>query len=415
MVLALYAFDGTWNEDDKEKYDVEDTNVVRFKELYVGNNAEYMEGVGTRFGYLGRVFGGLFGSGGHTRIKEMYEELCENWEQDDKVIDIVGFSRGAALAVHFANKIAEEGVKLSNGEVEKAKVRFLGVWDIVGSFGLSFNTFINFQEINLGWNIDSVSETVDNCYHAMALDERRETFNVTRLDEENRRSSNIKEVWFRGVHSDIGGGNSNVKRSNIALQWMLEQGRACGLKFNETKARLPRYSETDRFAPISENMDVERDPRRKIGKNDNIHPSALPIELKVGQSHECEVLAKTQYNWSGIKLLEGGQYKFSVPEGDAWEDGNITCGPQGWDSEQVPWYEEGILKFIESRRRMQDANWFALIGALGDEDEDLFYIGDGSKTYVASRDADLYLFANDLKSKYGDNSGSLVVTITRTG
>lgn len=64
--MALYAFDSTWNSDDVA--DVQDTNVVRFKELYRGNNAEYLEGVGTRFGRLGAFLGGLFGTGGRTRI-----------------------------------------------------------------------------------------------------------------------------------------------------------------------------------------------------------------------------------------------------------------------------------------------------------------------------------------------------------
>ena len=48
--MALYAFDGTCNADDDN--DGEDTNVVRFKELYEGQDVEYLEGVGTRFGAM---------------------------------------------------------------------------------------------------------------------------------------------------------------------------------------------------------------------------------------------------------------------------------------------------------------------------------------------------------------------------
>ncbi len=409
--MALYAFDGTWNLDQAD--DTQDTNVVRFKELYMGNNTEYVEGVGTRFGKLGHLLGGLFGSGGHTRIEEMYEELCENWERGDREIDVIGFSRGAALAVHFANEIGQKGIKLSNGSVEPAQVRFLGVWDIVGSFGLSFDTFIDFQEINLGWDINTVNRCVGHCFHAMALDERRETFDVTRLDP-GHQCANVREVWFRGVHSDVGGGNRNEKRSNISLQWMLGQARACGLKINETKAKLPRYNETDRFAPISENQDVKIDARRVVGANDEIHSSAQPLDLAVGESHTCEVLAKPKYNWSGVRLRRGARYTFSVPADDTWEDAGITCGPAGWKSEQLPWYKESFVKAFESRRRLPDANWFALVGSLGDENDELFLVGDRSDAYQAPEDADLYLFANDMPSKYGNNQGSLKVTITRT-
>ena len=409
--MALYAFDGTWNRDEVD--DTEDTNVVRFKEIYEGNNVEYLEGVGTRFGKLGQLLGGIFGAGGRSRIDEMYEELRENLAKGDKVIDIIGFSRGAALAVHFANKIGEDGVPKDGGQVDHPRIRFLGLWDVVGSFGLSFDTFINFQDINLGWNIDTVHKCVDKCFHAMALDERRETFNVTRLDPEHK-YDNIREVWFRGVHSDIGGGNLNVKRSNIALQWMLTQARACNLPLNETKAQRPRYSDISRFAPVSENKDVQIDDRRKVLPQDEIDPSAPGLDLAVGESHTCEVHAEMKFNWSGVMLQEGHKYSFAVPANQKWKDGSIECGPAGWKSEQLPWYKEGLVGFFERYRRLEDANWFALVGAQGDEDQDLFLIGDSQVSFMATKDVDLYLFANDMNSKYGNNDGTLEVTVTRT-
>lgn len=407
--MALYAFDGTWNSDEVD--DVQDTNVVRFKELYMGNTPEYMEGVGTRFGAVGKVLGGIFGLGGQTRIDEMYDELCENWK-NDKVIDIIGFSRGAALAVHFANRIGKEGIILDDGTREDVKIRFLGLWDIVGSFGLAIDTIIDFQEINLGWEIDTVHNCVEHCYHAMALDERRESFNVTRLDPE-KKYSNISEVWFHGVHSDIGGGNENILRSNITLQWMLEKAKACGLPLDEIKAKNPRYSKNDQFAPISENKDVRIDQRRKELAGDERHQSALPFYLKTGQSLTCRVIAKMKHNWSGVTLQDGAQYTFEVAENDTWKDAEIVCGPGGWKTEDLPWYKEGIVQFFEKHKRHETANWFALVGALGNDDDELFLIGDSSKIYNAEKDADLYLFANDMLSKYGNNDGYLEVTITR--
>ena len=50
--MALYAFSGTWNSDEDKPG--EETNVVRFTELYAGNNAEYVDRVGTRSGKSGR-------------------------------------------------------------------------------------------------------------------------------------------------------------------------------------------------------------------------------------------------------------------------------------------------------------------------------------------------------------------------
>lgn len=413
--MTLYAFDGTWNKDQEGEKGIQDTNVVRFKELYLGNNTEYLEGIGTRFGKIGAIFGGVFGSGGRQRINEMYEELCENWRNGDKIIDIIGFSRGAALAIHFANKIGDEGIIITEkGKTEKATIRFLGVWEIVGSFGLSFDTFIDFQDINLGWRIDTVHESVENCSHAMALDERRETFGVERLNPENK-DSKVKEVCFRGVHSDIGGGNENVARSNFALQWMLEQARKAGLTFNETKAKLPRYSETDIFAPISENTDVKIDERRNNLDNAERHSSADPFYLKVGKTHTCRVYAGPKFNWSGVTLRPGEKYSFSVPSDAIWQDKGMKCGPKGWETEELPMYKEMFVREYEQYRRMPDANWFALIGAEGDEDKNLFLIGDCTIEYTvtATAEFDLYLFANDVPSKYDNNLGSFLVTIKR--
>lgn len=73
------------------------------------------------------------------------------------------------------------------------------------------------------------------------------------------------------------------------------------------------------------------------------------------------------------------------------------------------------MKAFEKLRRLENANWFALTGVLVDKDEQLFLIGDKKDPYTAPDDADLYLFANDIAWKYGNNKGSLVVTITRIG
>src|SRR6187399_1619522 len=115
--MALYAFDGTWNsEKDAGEYD-RNTNVVRFKDLYTGTKFFY-RGVGTKHGLLGKIVGGAFGVGGHERIEYAKKYMSKRFADHDRHIDIVGFSRGAALAVHFANVIADDGVRV-NGVLER--------------------------------------------------------------------------------------------------------------------------------------------------------------------------------------------------------------------------------------------------------------------------------------------------------
>jgi len=411
--MALYAFDGTWNEDEIE--DDSDTNVIRFAELYAAEQEkiEYVSGVGTRLKAVGRLLGGVFGLGGRTRIAEMMDSLENNWDQD-QTIDIIGYSRGAALAVHFANEVCEKGI-VPQGSSDRVfpEIRFLGLWDIVGSFGIPFNIAerINFQDINLGWNIDTIGSKVKHCFHAMALDERRESFGLTRLDPDKQRN-NIKEVWFRGVHGDIGGSAGNPHRSNIALNWMLEQAANVGVPIDTNKRKLPKYTKIDHQAPISTNKDPQRDPRRPIGADDEWHPTAIPKSLDIGQSHTFTTRSRHLFNWSGIKLSEGGTYLFKVKEGDTWLDASIECDASGWKTESLTGIKEAIVESFEKHRRHPEANWFELIGAEGDEDDVLIRIGKES-TYEATTNHELWTFANDYKRKYGNNKGSIEVTATR--
>jgi len=216
--MALYAFDGTWNaEKDAGRYDL-NTNVVRFKDLYAGTKFFY-KGVGTKHGAVGKIVGGAFGVGGHDRVEDAKRDLEKQFAAGDRDIDIVGFSRGAALAVHFANVVGD-GIKI--GETREAPpIRFLGVFDIVAAFGIPIDIGLSFNRINLGYRL-GLAKGVKQCFHAIALDESRKAFRPTRVREGH-------EVWFRGVHSDVGGGNNNHALNDITLRWMLRKAIATGL------------------------------------------------------------------------------------------------------------------------------------------------------------------------------------------
>lgn len=151
--MALYAFDGTWNtrkDGDDPHYD--DTNVVRFFEAYSARSSTndfYVEGVGTRYEAVGRIIGGLFGAGELPRLNEAYERLCENWANNDRIIDIVGFSRDAATTLDFCHVIHDRGIRrpgTTDVVAANPEIRFLGVWDVVAAFGLGFlgNALLNF-------------------------------------------------------------------------------------------------------------------------------------------------------------------------------------------------------------------------------------------------------------------------------
>ncbi len=259
--MALYAFDGTWNKNQPQ--DDKDTNVRKFFEAY-GGKKFYRPGPGTRFGWFGKILGGVFGAGGKERVKEACDEVEKNFRGGDRVIDIIGFSRGGALALDFANKIHSEGI----AGIQRLEIRFVGVWDVVPSFGIPGN------DINLGYVL-TLPESVKKCFHAMALDERRQNFPVQRVVTtvpDAAAEGRVYEVWFRGVHSDIGGGNRNIGLSSITLHWMYKQARRCGLPIPEAEVAKQRQNMKP-DTEISKNIDLISNKYRTISWTDVVHES----------------------------------------------------------------------------------------------------------------------------------------------
>ena len=226
--MSVYAFDGTWNEaKDGDDPGYTNTNVFRFYNAYKRHSKRpdldfYVAGVGTRFDAIGRVLGGVFGLGELPRINEAYEALCKAWDQGERDIDIVGFSRGAATTLDFCHCIQERGIRKPGTDqvVEPSpKIRFLGVWDIVASFGLAN---LGNTALNIGHHLSLPQSNLKYCFHALALDERRPSFLPIRVE-------GACEVWFRGVHSDIGGGNKNRGLNDVTLRWMMHKAMGAQL------------------------------------------------------------------------------------------------------------------------------------------------------------------------------------------
>lgn len=273
--MALYAFDGTWNEEkDAGRYDL-NTNVVRFKDLYAGTRFFY-KGLGTRHGVVGKFVGGAFGVGGHDRIEDAKRDLARQVAAGDRDIDIVGFSRGAALAVHFANVVGD-GIKV--GAVrEVPPVRFLGVFDIVAAFGIPIDIGLSFNRINLGYKL-GLAKGVKHCFHAIALDESRKAFRPTRV-------RGGCEVWFRGVHSDVGGGNNNHALNDITLRWMLRKAIATGLPM-VTDCVATSCTRINVDGKIGENFDKILSRAREPKADDRFHYTVAMRDRHVNPPDPC--------------------------------------------------------------------------------------------------------------------------------
>ena len=158
----LYAFDGTGNRDNVDAS--QDTNVVKFRDAYDGQNL-YYKGIGTRWAFPAPSSAKRPAPAAAAACRKRTEQFKFFVAEGDAVVDIIGFSRGAALALHFANEVAQHP--------GSPAVRFLGIWDCVPSFGAAS------IPKNIGWNL-GLPANVEHCFHALALDERRHTFRLHR-------------------------------------------------------------------------------------------------------------------------------------------------------------------------------------------------------------------------------------------
>ena len=291
--MALYAFDGTWNtRKDGEDPNYRNTNVVRLYRAYNSRsttNDFYVEGIGTRYELAGRIVGGMFGLGEEARINEAYDQLCQNWVDGDRIIDIVGFSRGAATTLDFCHLIQARGIRQPGADdviEEQPQIRFVGVWDVVAAFGLGF---LGNELFNFGHNLSLPKANLRYCFHALALDEQRLPFIPIRL-------TGAYEVWFRGVHSDVGGGNGNRGLNDIALKWMMCKAKAAGLPITDADIQAlqpdPTAEPNDdlRFIDIRNISAVDRRHYTAGDRADwRCAPSTCPVETEADEIVAVEI------------------------------------------------------------------------------------------------------------------------------
>jgi len=278
MKRIITCSDGTWNKpDQKDEGVVSPSNVSKFYKQILENGTDgikqvsfYDEGVGTE--WYDKITGGLFGMGINKNIIQAYQFIAKNYEQGDEIY-LTGFSRGAYTARSVAGFIRNSGLlrkEFLASELEEAftlykrrddkshpnsddakefrkkycydnvRIKFIGVWDTVGELGIPLDVFdeINKDVLNCRFYDVELSGYVDFAYHALAIDEHRKAFLPTLWEqqaESNQAGQIMEQVWFTGVHCDVGGGYNENGLSNCTLYWMIEKAKRVGLQFNEDK------------------------------------------------------------------------------------------------------------------------------------------------------------------------------------
>lgn len=252
--------------------------------------AFHQDGVGTQSFTPFKTLGGAFGWGYSRNIRDLYSYLVGCYEEGDRIY-LFGFSRGAYTVRALAGMILHCGILdrdkfdtsdelrkavgttyrayrdkygsiagnirkllVENG-AEKLKefksdgklhadpaIRFIGVWDTVDAVGMPMDWLAALLDLVVKFRFtdQNLDERVARACHAVSIDDERKTFWPVMWDESRNDGGRIEQVWFAGVHSNVGGGYPKDEMALVSLDWMMERAAACGLSFRADERRRVR-------------------------------------------------------------------------------------------------------------------------------------------------------------------------------
>jgi uncharacterized protein (DUF2235 family) len=219
----------------------------------------YDPGVGTG---VRKLTGNVGGMGISRNIKEAYAFLVEHFQADDRIY-LVGFSRGAATVRSLSSFIDHFGIlprsrpdlikkaysiykkrsKVSLDERARsfvgrhhtmwARIRFMGCYDTVAALGVPWApASVVLDRIPLfqhRFHDLRLCASVETAVQALAIDDERKTFHPLLWDAEHLDYQSVHQVWFTGMHTDVGGGYREHGLSDIALVWLTNQAVDAGV------------------------------------------------------------------------------------------------------------------------------------------------------------------------------------------
>ena len=276
MKRIILCADGTWNEAERKDERTgrpQPTNVLKVARAILPRSMAgvdqvlyYHVGVGTAGG-LDKFTGGAFGRGIELNVRALYRFLVYNYEPGDELY-FFGFSRGAftvrtlAGFMHKVGLLQKDdeyytgeiyGLYESSASIDSAEwrhafrnvrntrpsppIRFLGVWDTVGALGSPGILGQLFNRNKYKYHDIELNASIQHARHALAIDEQRKPFLPSIWNKPPGWGGTLEQVWFPGVHSNVGGSYSPDGLANEALNWMVEKAEALGLEFDRSFLR----------------------------------------------------------------------------------------------------------------------------------------------------------------------------------
>jgi len=316
----VYCADGTWDSATNQ------TNVyAMFKALKTTAEQQpyYDDGVGVEGNLILKLAGGAFGLGLWKEVKEGYTTIAQVYEAGDDIF-LFGFSRGAYTARSLGGMIAVAGLPAANFDdslvdeafsayrdkenradilaglakyqLVDAKIKMVGVWDTVGSLGIPA-VVGGVDPVVYGFLDTALHPDVLNAYQALAVDERRCEFPPTLWTSPPAPGQTIKQVWFAGVHCDVGGSYPETSLSDIALSWMMRKASTLGAQFNS--GVFAQYATIDAKHALG-TIHESWNPVWGFPK-----PRTIPDTASLANSVAVRCGQDTSYRPSTLQLLDG--------------------------------------------------------------------------------------------------------------
>ena len=343
MTNIVICADGTWNRPEEDIKKDFPTNVLKLARAIqpsfheINQHVFYDWGLGS---YHDRVIAGAIGHGIDKNILDGYRYIVQNYAPGDKIY-LFGFSRGAytvralsglinncgilhrkearriveawkmyksRLKKHHPNGVSARQFREAHSHPSR-EIHFIGVFDTVGALGIPFSLMGFFQDRDEFFDT-KMGPNISVARHVMAIDEQREDFEPTIWQP--RGGVDLKQIWFAGVHTDIGGSyppdkETGIRASDITLEWMMNEAENAGLVMEP----YLRASITDgvlgtlhtsrnhvyRFkSPLHRPLVVE-------GKPTKIHPSVKTrYEMDAGYRPPKLKALVEQYGWEGLDV-----------------------------------------------------------------------------------------------------------------
>jgi uncharacterized protein (DUF2235 family) len=336
--------------------------------------AFYADGVGTSNFKPLALLGGMFGYGLKNNVIECYKFVCRNYQDGDQIYGF-GFSRGAYTIrvamkliltqglVDYDNNEADleryaiaayrafrrENVettwyikalgrvrdiilrtpykKLNERKGATPKIRFLGLWDTVAAYGLPIEEMTRFYSkwIYPFEVLDAqLHKDVMRACHALSIDDERTTFHPVLWSELKQDGSSVdlpashthqerlSQVWFAGVHSNVGGGYPDDSLAQVSLSWMLSEASLCGLILKEFPNAEP---DAVRFAKSARDTDGRLyNSRSGLGSYYRYGPRNITqlcncTDLK--SSARSVKISRPKFHYSVFERIERGAHPYA--------------------------------------------------------------------------------------------------------